>query len=258
MLAAYLEMLEPYLGSVPQRDYITMASEGIVAIPYCDKVSGGALAIDTHFYEFIPESSSEDKNAPTLLAQNLEIGQKYVVVLTTSAGLYRYILGDVVEVSTFIGSTPVLSFLHRTGHTCSMTGEKLTEDQVTWAVGQAAADLGLPIHNFTMCPVVKAFPHYALLVEIQPNFGSDLGRFLAIVDASLSCANLEYKSKRASGRLGAPELLVLPLGSYAKAREQRIAAGVSDAQVKLPCLTRDWPWGQQFEIVSRIECKSRA
>src|SRR5262249_15570727 len=134
MVRPYVDLLSPFLGTLPQRDYVTMASEGVMAIPFEDRVSGGALPIHTHFFEFIPEESATAAAPDALLAHELTVGETYVVVLTTSAGLYRYNIGDVVRVRELIGSTPVLEFLHRAGHTCSLTGEKLTESQVAGAV----------------------------------------------------------------------------------------------------------------------------
>jgi hypothetical protein len=259
MLRPYLNLLTPLLDSVPQRDYITMASEGVIAIPFEDCASGGVLAMDVHFYEFIPEASADSANPPTLLAHELEVGRRYVVVLSTSAGLYRYNLGDVVQVRDFIGTTPVIEFLHRTGRTCSLTGEKLTEDQVVRAVFESASQFGLAFASFTLCPVPQPFPHYALLVELNTaSEGSILSKFLSELDRNLGSRNVEYQSKRASGRLGAPEVWVVKAGSYAELRRQSIAAGVSDAQIKPAHLTRDFNWHRQFGIVQQIPCKSAA
>lgn len=250
MVMPYLELLRQYLGSVPQRDYLLIASEGVVAIPYEDNVSGGVLATGTHFYEFIPEHLSDCADPPTLLAGQLERGARYVTVLTTSAGLYRYNLGDVVQVRDFLGRTPVIEFLHRTGHTCSLTGEKLTEDQVAQAIAQVAARFRVNLQGFTMSPVSKPFPHYRVVVEFGR--GSEPSRpesFLGEIDRELSSRNVEYKSKRESRRLGVPELCVVAPGSYSALRQERSSARVSDAQVKLPCLTRDAQFGDQFEVL---------
>jgi GH3 auxin-responsive promoter len=259
MVRPYLDLLDHSLGALPQRDYITMASEGIIAIPYEDGVSGGALAVDTHFYEFIPAEFADRDDPPTLLAHEIEAGRKYVVVLSTSGGLYRYNIGDVVQVRDFLGSTPVVEFLHRTGHTCSLTGEKLTEDQVARAVSEASSQLGLPLRAFTMCPVFKPFPHYALVAEMETvPHRETLIRFLLETDCSLGSRNVEYQSKRSSHRLGAPELWMVAPGSYAALQQRKVEAGVSDAQVKLSCLTRDPKWPEQFEILEQISCELAA
>jgi len=253
----YIELLGPFLGNMSQRDYLFMASEGIVAIPFRDDVSGGALAIHTHFYEFIPEELAAQADPPTLLAHELEVGRTYGVVLTTSAGLYRYNIGDVVRVSEFNGSTPVLEFLHRTGHTCSLTGEKLTESQVAGAVSQAASRLGLIIGTFTLFPAVRPCPHYVLLAEVEALLSRRMSRrFLMAFDDDLSLRNVEYRSKRLSHRLGAPELCLLRPGSYTSLRQRRIAEGANDAQVKVACLTRDFDWDKQFQVLERVSCES--
>ncbi|HUK24547.1 MAG TPA: GH3 auxin-responsive promoter family protein [Terriglobales bacterium] len=259
MVRPYLDLLEQSLGAVPQRDYITMASEGIIAVPYEDGVSGGALAVETHFYEFIPAELADHQDPPTLLAHEIEAGKKYVVVLSTSGGLYRYNIGDVVQVRDFIGATPVIEFLHRTGHTCSLTGEKLTEDQVAHAIHGAASRLGLPLRAFTLCPIFKPFPHYALIAEVEDAPERELLiRFLMEMDRDLGCRNVEYHSKRSSHRLGAPEFYIVPAGSYAALQQRKVQAGVSDAQVKLSCLTRDPKWPAQFEIIDQVSCELAA
>jgi hypothetical protein len=125
VVVPYLDLLHPFLAGVPHRDYLTMASEGIMAIPLQDEVSGGILPIHTHFFEFIPEESWNEPSPATLLGHELEPLGNYVVVLSTSAGMYRYSTGDVIRVRGFVGSTPFIEFLHRAGHTYSLTGERL-------------------------------------------------------------------------------------------------------------------------------------
>jgi GH3 auxin-responsive promoter len=257
MTRSYLDLLGPFLGSTPQRDYLMMASEGVMAMPFRDGISGGILPIHTHFYEFIPAEAVDQSSPPTLLAHEVEAGESYVVVLTTSAGLYRYNIGDVVRVRDFHGSTPVLEFLHRTGHTSSLTGEKLTEGQVAAAVCEMGTRFGLTIKGFTLCPVTRPFPHYVLLAEVESHLSAGEGRaFVAAVDEELGIRNLEYRSKRKSRRLGSPELWLVAPGSYDSLRQQRTTQGANDAQVKVACLTRDLEWHNQFQVVDRLSCES--
>jgi GH3 auxin-responsive promoter len=256
MVQPYIDLLAPFLSGLPQRDYLAMASEGIMAIPFRDNVSGGMLPIYTHFYEFIPEELAEEDEPPTLLAHELEIGRTYVMVLTTSAGLYRYNIGDVVRVNWFNGATPVLEFLHRAGHTCSLTGEKLTESQVADAACGAASRMGLSIGTFMLCPTARPYPHYVLLVEAAASMSRHTARqFLRAFDDHLGMSNVEYRSKRSSRRLGSPELGLLRPGSYASMRQRRIAEGANDAQVKIACLTRRLDWDKQLHILERVSCE---
>jgi GH3 auxin-responsive promoter len=259
VVSHYIDLLHPFLAGIPHRDYLTMASEGIMAIPLQDEISGGILPIHTHFFEFIPEESCDEPCPATLLAHELEPFGSYVVVLSTSAGMYRYRIDDVVRVRGFVGSTPFLEFLHRVGHISSLIGEKLTESQVADAVSEVAARMRLMIHGFTLSPAVRPFPHYMLSAEFESPYSKrQLNDFLLSFDRDLGLRNIGYQSKRSSRRLGSPELCVLRPGTYAQLRQQRIRAGASEAQVKIASLIRDVDWHKQLQIVERISCESAA
>src|SRR5690606_23034695 len=164
-----------------------------------------------------------------LLPHELEVGQKYVLILTNGSGLYRYNIGDVIRVPGKVRNTPMIEFLHRAGRTCSMTGEKLTEDQVTAAVSEVAAQLGLAVESFTLRPAAEGFPRYVALVELKQSVDEGvLRQFPRRLDAALDRHNIEYGSKRSSERLEAPELWLLAPGSYEGWRRSKTAQGTSD------------------------------
>ena len=253
MQRPYLKLLEPHLGPVGQRDYILMASEGIIAIPVEDQVSGGLLATGIHFYEFIPEEEAERPDPTVRLAHELEVGRNYVVVLSTSGGLYRYNISDVVRVRALRGRTPVVEFLYRTGATSSITGEKLTEEQVVAAVGALAARVALPLEGFTLLPAPDGFPRYVLLAELSSL--PDRAVLQALprqLDAELQERNIEYGAKRRSQRLEAPEVWLVERGGYETLRRKRIADGSNDAQIKPVGLTRDAAFATNFQVTERF------
>ena len=95
-----------------------IATEGIVTIPF---EGNHPLAIRSHFFEFF-----DCKEQPRL-AHELEAGTEYTVVLTTGAGLYRYRLGDRVEVDGWAGETPSLRFVGKDDRVSDLFGEKLTD-----------------------------------------------------------------------------------------------------------------------------------
>lgn len=253
MLAPYIELLAPHFQGVAQRDYILMASEGVMAVPIEDGSSGGALAIGANLYEFVPEDEIESPNPTVLSPHELEVGRTYVLILSNASGLYRYNIGDVVRVVRFAERTPVIEFLHRAGSTCSLTGEKLTEDQVTAAVSDVAEQLGLAVESFTLAPAKHGFPHYVAMVELQREADRTvLEEFSHRLDEALEQHNMEYGSKRSSQRLAPPELWLVRPGAYEARRRQRLAGGTSDSQLKPTHLTRDANFVDQFEIVERF------
>lgn len=253
MLEPYLRLLTPRLGSVEQAEYPSMASEGMLAVPLADRPGGGVPATGIHFYEFVPEEELEAEDPRTLLAHELEEGRSYGVLLSTSAGLYRYDLGDVVRVNAFEGTTPVVEFQHRSGATSSMTGEKLTEAQVSAAVSRAARTHGLALESFTAVSEPDPFPHYVLLVETAGGAGREALRgLLGSFDRELAVENVEYEAKRRSLRLGAPELWLVEPRSYEAWRTRRVAAGANEDQVKPKHLSRDPEFKREFRVLERI------
>ena len=253
MLQPYLDLLAPQLEGVAGRDYILMASEGVMAIPIDDERSGGPLAIGVHLYEFIPEDQIDRADPDVLLPHQLTDGETYVLLLTNGSGLYRYNIGDVVRVRGFVERTPCIEFLHRAGSTCSLTGEKLTEDQVTTAVADVARALDLNIVGFTLAPARGGFPRYIAYVEFaEPVLHKALASFAARLDDALEQHNIEYGGKRSSERLAAPELAQVKPGSFDARRRLRLAGGVSDSQIKPTHLTRDAGFGDQFEVLERF------
>lgn len=253
MQRPYLRLLEPHLAALPQRDYILMASEGVIAIPAADHASGGVLATPFHFYEFIPEEDLASPSPRALLASELEVGRSYVVLLSTSAGLYRYNIGDVVRVTGMRERTPVVEFLHRAGSTCSITGEKLTEEHVVEAMNAAAPALGLAVEGFTLHPAPDGFPHYVLLLEPSgPPAPGTLRALLHAFERELAERNVEYGAKRRSERLGPPELWVAARGSYEARRRHRMEGGANDAQLKPVHLTRDARFSAAFDVSERL------
>jgi hypothetical protein len=253
MQRTYLEMLAPYVASIPHDDYPTMASEGVIAIPLADPGAGAVLAADVHFFEFIPEEQAEDANPETLLAHQLELDRRYVVVLSTTGGLYRYNIGDVVRVRGFAGAAPRLEFLYRTGATCSLTGEKLTEEQVSSAMAAAVRRSRLGVVAFTAQPAAEGFPRYLFLVELERP--QDRGRakaLLAAIDRELGRCNVEYRAKRSAQRLAPPELWIVRPHGYAALRRRRVAAGANDEQIKPAVLSRDPAFHRDLEIGERI------
>jgi hypothetical protein len=252
MQAPYLQLLKPYLGPVRQRDFLLMASEGIIAIPTEDEASGGVLATSIHFYEFILEEDVDSPDPPIRLASEVEVGQNYVVVMSTSAGLYRYNIGDVVRVTGMRERTPVVEFLHRSGSTCSLTGEKLTEHQVIHAMTAVTPSEGPQIEGFTLHPAPYGFPHYVLLIEPSGNPQWTPMSLLVAFERELCKQNIEYDAKRRSQRLGPLELWVAAPGTYDAIRRRRISAGGNDSQIKPVHLTRNAQFSAGLAIDRRI------
>ncbi|MBZ0188179.1 MAG: GH3 auxin-responsive promoter family protein, partial [Candidatus Obscuribacterales bacterium] len=159
-MAFYLEQLPEFYGDTPVRDFGYMASEGRGSIPISDEGAGGVLAVTSHFFEFVSESDMEGNNPRYLTVEDLEKGGRYYIFFTTAGGLYRYNINDLVEVVDFVHSTPVIEFKRKGLGVSSITGEKLTEEQVLVAVRQAANGLDRADLSHFTAEVELGYPPY--------------------------------------------------------------------------------------------------
>ncbi|HEY1378880.1 MAG TPA: GH3 auxin-responsive promoter family protein [Gemmataceae bacterium] len=237
----YLRQLEQYYGKTFVRDLGLVASEGRMTIPLADGTPAGVLDVTTHYFEFIPEADGDSPRPTVLGAHELEDGKHYYILLTTAAGLYRYHIHDLVRVAGFHGRTPRLEFLGKGHHFASLTGEKLSEYQVTQALADVTRQAAVPLPAYTLAPVWDdRQPYYGLFVERGAWEEPAARAVLPAFDSALSAANDEYRGKRASGRLGPVRVLWLPPGAWANWDRDRLAkAGGPPEQYKHPCLIGD-------------------
>ncbi len=246
-LRPYLADLPFYYGNVALRDHGLSASEGRMTIPLDGGEAPGVLCVDGPFFEFVPESEMGRECPETLLAHELEVGTKYNLVVTTSGGLIRYDMQDIVECQGFIGSAPLLAFLHKGLQIANITGEKITGWQVTEAVNLASQSLGARISEYTLAPVYGDPSFYALLVEENSsNSVIKESRFSQRVDEALQEFNVEYRDKRSSGRLDPIRLVFIPQGAFVEwMRSKNRDHGTPPEQYKHPFLVTD------FELAPR-------
>ena len=249
----YLRKLPAVFGDVPVRDLGYMASEGRGATPLVNSGAAGVLNVTSHFFEFVPEEQRDDPQQQFLTCDELESNREYYIYLTTSAGLYRYDINDVVRVVDFYRNTPVIQFVRKGQGMTSITGEKLTESQVTGALLEAVESGGYDVQHFTACVQWGEPPRYALYAELGDSMTTERGReFLRAFDRSLCEQNIEYEAKRESQRLGSPVLKRVAPGSYQALRQKRVAEGAPESQVKIPQLSTDMEFGAALDVLEEV------
>lgn len=254
-MSFYLEKLPEYYGDCPIRDFGYMASEGRGSIPVSDNGAGGVLAITSHFFEFVAEDDMDSLNPCYLTVGDLKVGGRYYIFFTTNAGLYRYNIHDLIEVTGFYGNTPVIEFVRKGLGISSITGEKITEEQVLTAFRQVTNQLNLDtINHFTTEVKLSLPPYYVCFVELESRLPHSVEEaFVRLFDQSLRGQNPEYEEKRSSNRLAMPRLEVLPAGTYKSLRQQRVAEGAPEAQVKIPILSTSSSFAGRLALLSQTE-----
>jgi hypothetical protein len=253
----YLRRLPELYGDCPVRDLGYMASEGRGGTPLVNSGSAGVLAITSHFFEFVPEDQIDRPDPVFYTCDQLEPNRQYYVYFTTSGGLYRYHINDVIRVVDFYHDTPVIQFVRKGQGISSITGEKLTESQMTTALLQALDAESVRLGHFTACVALGDRPAYAFYIEGADSESIEkLRRFARNVDRALCINNAEYEAKRLSQRLGPPSVRRVAAGSYEKLRQLRVAAGAPEAQVKIPQLSPNLRFGEQLQVVDEIQMEA--
>ncbi len=237
-VGVFLPQLPELYGDAMVRDHGLSASEGRMTIPLANGTSAGLLDFYHHYFEFIPVKEYGTESPTVLEAHELETDRDYYILLTTSGGLYRYDIHDIVRCVGFRGEAPMLEFLNKGKYFSNLTGEKLSEHQVVRAVERSFAELNLPVDCFAVAPIMEEQPRYVLLVEPKFRRGIEAG-LAARVQANLEQLNEEYASKCASGRIRPLTVREVAPGTWYNMRQQKTAARGNFEEYKHAFLVED-------------------
>jgi hypothetical protein len=183
------------------------------------------------FFEFVPDDAWNAGERDTLLLHELEQGPSYRVLVTTRGGLVRYDMNDIVRVTGTVGRTPTLAFVRKGRGVTNITGEKVAEDQINVAMAEVAAAAGVSVPFYVVIADAAA-AGYCAYVEGY----AESQRIVALadpLDTKLALLNIEYRTKRASGRLRPLRVVALSSGAGRAYREHYVRKGQRESQFKV-------------------------
>jgi hypothetical protein len=173
------------------------ASEGFFGIQDQDNSEELLLMLDYGiFYEFLPLENLEDENPKTLSLEQVELHKNYAIIISTNAGLWRYLIGDTIQ---FTSLSPFrIKITGRTKHFINAFGEEMIIDNAENALTKACALTDAKIKDYTACPIYfkgeEAGGHeWIIEFETQPK---DLEKFIDVMDQTLREINSDYDAKR--------------------------------------------------------------
>ncbi len=210
---------DPSGDDIPQRLEVYPASEGFIAMQDTPGDPGLRLLTDHRvFYEFVPLEEIDSPDARAFTCEQVERGQRYVVVMSTCAGLWRYIIGDVVEFDTIPpDGPPRLRIVGRHRHFINAFGENIIVEHIENAVVEAARAVDANIGEFTAAPVYPGPSNPAgleLAVEWTPADAEQLRVFQGAFDRSIKAQNVDYTTKRTDDLgMAPPTITPLPIGA---------------------------------------------
>lgn len=193
------------------------ASEGFFGIQDVDGSNELLLMLDYGiYYEFIPMHAFEDTDSKVIYKlDEVELDTEYALVISTNAGLWRYIVGDTIRFTCLKPYRFKLS--GRTKHFINAVGEEVIVNNADQAITEASSKTNAIIREYTVAPIYmdgKTQSKHEWLIEFDRE-PDDINRFMFLLDESLRAINSDYDAKRTKNMaLGKPLLHVLKSGSF--------------------------------------------
>lgn len=214
------------------------ASEGFFGIQDQDNSEELLLMLDYGiFYEFLPLENLTDENPKTLTLEQVQLHKNYAIIISTNAGLWRYLIGDTVQ---FTSLSPFrIKITGRTKHFINAFGEEMIIDNAENALAKACSVTAAKIKDYTACPIYfkgeEAGGHeWIIEFETQPN---DLNKFIDILDETLREINSDYDAKRFKDMaLRRPKVHNAPINTFYNWLKNK---GKLGGQHKIPRLAND-------------------
>ncbi|MEV6964069.1 GH3 auxin-responsive promoter family protein [Hamadaea sp. NPDC051192] len=212
--------------------------EGPVAVQLDRHPTAGPLYVTGCLYEFIPAEEEIKPGSATLLADELQAGREYHVVLTHVGGLYRCAVTDIVRVVDFVAGTPRVEYAGRSLPAADVK-DTLLEPQLLRALSGALGDVGLQVRNAT-CRMAPGGRRYEVAIAPTGVFTADELETLGVaLDARLRAQSPGYARGRAADRLDPVSVVATHPHAFLREWERRVRRGERPPRVKDRVFTTD-------------------
>ncbi len=229
-----------------------LASEGFIA--YQDEQDNRSMRMvldNGLFFEFVPfteENFNSDgelvRKPKTLLIDEVEEGQEYALLLSTCAGAWRYLIGDVIRF-TNVGKAEIV-ITGRTKHYLSLCGEHLSVDNMNKAIEMVTDELNVRVNEFCVSGIKHGsmFAHKWYIGTDDP---VDASVFRTNLDEKLKMLNDDYRVERTSA-LKEVIVEVLPHRVFLQWMEKQ---GKIGSQNKFPRVMKNHQFEEWEQFIKR-------
>ena len=191
----YRGIFKKLIGRTPDSIEFYPASEGFFA--YQDSQSDkGLLLLLNHgvFYEFIVASSFFEKEQEFHSLEEVQVGVNYVMIISTTAGLWRYNIGDTIQFTSLDPFKVIVS--GRIKHFISAFGEHVIVSEVEQALQKVVEgeENDVTIREFTVAPQIKpksGLPYHEWFIEFDQE-PSNIEAFALHIDKQMQHKNIYY------------------------------------------------------------------
>ncbi|MFM6924888.1 MAG: GH3 auxin-responsive promoter family protein [Ferruginibacter sp.] len=247
----YKDQFDKIIGSKINYLEIYNASEGFVAAQVSPD-DDGMLLFTEHgvFYEFMPVEEYGKENPLTVGLKDVVIGKNYALVMSTTGGLWRYLIGDTIQ---FTHLNPYhIKITGRLKHYMNAFGEEVIVDNSDKAIACAAEKTNAVVNDYTAAPVYftedsNGAHEWLIEFEKEPD---DFSAFIAELDNELKNINSDYEAKRhKSIALRMPIVHKLKTGTFT---EWLRSKGKLGGQHKIPRLSNERVMLEEIMAIKNI------
>lgn len=196
-LGPYKEQFEKICGEKMHYLETYGSSEGFFGVGDEKDRDDMLLMLDYEiFYEFVPLEELDKPNPKAYSIGEVELNRNYAIIISTSGGLWRYIIGDTVKFTQLNPYRFIIS--GRTKSFINVFGEELMVDNANRAIASACSITGAAVQEYSAAPVfteekVKGGHEWLIEFSKEP---ANLEDFARILDEELQKMNSDYETKR--------------------------------------------------------------
>jgi len=245
----YKEQFDKIIGAKINYLEIYNASEGFIAAQVKPD-DDGLLLFTEHgiFYEFMPVEEYGKENPNTIGLKDVQLNKNYALVISTTGGLWRYLIGDTV---IFTSINPYkIKVSGRLKHYMNAFGEEVIVDNTDKAIAAACEKTSAMVSDYTAAPVYfsennNGAHEWLIEFEKQPD---NITAFIYELDNALKDVNSDYEAKRHKDiALRLPIIHVLPKGTFNEWLKSKSKLG---GQHKVPRLSNERTILEEIILIS--------
>ena len=238
----YREQFDQVIGKPINYLEIYNASEGFFAAQERPDDEGMTLFTEHGvFFEFMPVDQYGKKFPETVGLNQVQLNKQYALIISTTGGLWRYIVGDTVQFTSLKPYRIIIT--GRLKHYINAFGEEVIVDNSDKAIAEACERTGAVVNDYTAAPVYFTGQNngaHEWLIEFD-KAPADLNRFTTELDAALQSLNSDYEAKRYKNiALRLPVVHAVAKGTFTEWLRRK---GNWAASIRFPgCAMRERSW----------------
>ena len=199
------------------------------------------------FYEFIIAEDFLSGKYDRISIKDVELDVNYLLIISTSAGLWSYNIGDTVKFTSLDPYRIIVS--GRIKHFLSAFGEHVISEEVEKAMQAATKLHNVAIREFTVAPNINPIdmlPHHEWYVEFE-NFPEDMSAFTKSLDNEMINQNIYYKDLIDGKILKSLEVISVEIGGF---NNYMKSVGKLGGQNKVPRLSNDRKIAEKLKTIN--------